>query len=71
MESGFVGIGMLEMRKGDFVIIWFGVLVLFVVCFCEEIYSLVGVVYVVGIMDGGMVDEFYCEDLVDLKSFLV
>lgn len=70
-ESGFVGIGMPETRKGDLVTIWFGAPVPFVVRPREEIYSLVGVAYVAGIMDGGMVDELYCEDLVDSKSFLV
>lgn len=34
-------------------------------------YWLIGASYVGGIMDGEMVDELYCEDLMDSTTFLV
>lgn len=34
-------------------------------------YWLIGSSYVGGIMDGEMVDELYCEDLIDSTTFLI
>ncbi|KAK7455198.1 hypothetical protein VKT23_011072 [Stygiomarasmius scandens] len=73
-ESGFVGLGMPGIQKGDHVTIWFGAPVPFIIrpiTSKEGFYNLIGVAYVAGIMDGEMVDEIYCEDLTDAQTFFI
>jgi hypothetical protein len=73
-QCGFVGIGMPTVQNGDEVTIWFGATVPFVTRLSTQDptkYSLIGAAYVAGIMEGEMVDELYCEDLLDSKRLLV
>ncbi|KAK4170056.1 HET-domain-containing protein [Cladorrhinum sp. PSN259] len=80
-KSGFVGTCVPDGRAGDVIAIWFGSPVPFVLRATSDnigttssdgqTYSLVGAAYVAGIMDGEMVDELYCEDLMDSTTFYV
>jgi hypothetical protein len=73
-KCGFVGIGMPTVQKGDEVTIWFGATVPFVMRSSAQDptkCSLIGAAYIAGIMEGEMVDELYCEDLLDSKTLLV
>ncbi|RYP15780.1 hypothetical protein DL765_005506 [Monosporascus sp. GIB2] len=80
-RNGFVGTCVRDSRKGDIVAILFGSPVPFVLRpIAESIqvagsdrpsYLLVGASYVSGIMDGEMVDELYCEDLMDSTTFFI
>ncbi|XXG99423.1 hypothetical protein Hte_005762 [Hypoxylon texense] len=80
-KSGFVGTCVPDGRKGDVIAILFGSPVPFVlrpgsdtidVSGTERpIYFLIGASYVSGIMAGEMVDELYCEDLVDSTTFYI
>lgn len=77
-KSGFVGTCVPDGRAGDIIAIWFGSPVPFVLRAAgvlgapeRRIYSLVGAAYVGGIMDGEMVDQLFCEDLIDSTTFYV
>ena len=74
-RTGLVGVGSRGIRSGDEVTIWFGAPIPLVVRSCaapEESYStLIGSAYVGGIMNGEMVDELYCEDLMDSNTLYV
>jgi len=73
-KNGFVGVGMPETRIGDEVTIWFGSPVPFVVRAShpgEGTYCVVGTTYVGGVMKGELVDELYCEDLMDSVTLFV
>ena len=78
-ETGFYGIGQGTIEVGDHLAIWFGSPAPFVLrpikqSHAEEnrpIYSVHGIAYVAGIMDGEVVDEVYCEDLEDDVMFTV
>ncbi|RYP07132.1 hypothetical protein DL764_002679 [Monosporascus ibericus] len=79
--SGFVGTCVPDSRRGDIIAILFGSPVPFVLRPAAEsihvagsdrpIHLLVGASYVSGIMDGEMVDELYCEDLMDSTTFFI
>ncbi|KAI1088080.1 HET-domain-containing protein [Rostrohypoxylon terebratum] len=79
--SGFVGICVPDSRKGDTVAILFGSPVPFVLRPRSDTihinggerptYSLIGASYVSGIMSGEMVDELYCEDIMDSTTFFI
>ena len=79
-QNGFVGLCTRLARIGDHVAIWFGSPVPFVLrslhsegseYLGRRTYGLIGASYVSGIMDGEMVDELYCEDLMDSTTFFV
>ncbi|KAK5734367.1 hypothetical protein LTR17_009031 [Elasticomyces elasticus] len=72
-RNGLVGLGTPSVQAGDQVTIWFGATVPFVMRACrgDETCKLVGAAYVAGIMNGEMVDELYCEDLLDEVTLLV
>lgn len=78
-KSGFVGTCVPESYVGDTVAIIFGSPVPFILRpiaqagseMGRNIYSLVGGSYVGGIMGGEMVDELYCEDLMDSTTFFI
>ncbi|KAH8658305.1 heterokaryon incompatibility protein-domain-containing protein [Xylariales sp. PMI_506] len=80
-ETGFCGIGSTAISPGDHLAIWFGAPVTFVLRSCtppaqatevsEPVYTVHGVAYVAGIMDGEMVDQVYCEDLEDDTTYMV
>jgi len=76
-KSGFVGTCIPSGRDGDIIAIVFGSPAPFVLRPIppadEEpsYYSLIGTCYVGGIMNGEMVDELYCEDLMDSTTFLI
>ncbi|RYP91114.1 hypothetical protein DL770_002770 [Monosporascus sp. CRB-9-2] len=80
-RSGFVGTCVPDSRRGDIIAILFGSPVPFVLRPAAESiqiagsdrpsYLLVGASYVSGIMDGEMVDELYCEDLMDSTTFFI
>ncbi|KFA68957.1 hypothetical protein S40285_06997 [Stachybotrys chlorohalonatus IBT 40285] len=79
-ESGFVGTSVPDTREEDTVVILFGAPTAFtlrqmgfkVVCGKDvQVYGLVGAAYVGGIMGGEMVDELYCEDLMDSTTFYI
>ncbi|KAI6083840.1 HET-domain-containing protein [Hypoxylon rubiginosum] len=79
--SGFVGTCVPDSRKGDVIAILFGSPVPFVLRLGVETieangaekptHYLVGASYVSGIMAGEMVDELYCEDLMDSTTFFI
>ncbi|KAF2259874.1 HET-domain-containing protein [Lojkania enalia] len=76
--TGFYGIGLKSVRKGDQLAIWFGAPAPFVLRphatdhgEDSAVYSALGIAYMAGIMDGEMVDEVYCEDLEDDITFVV
>lgn len=80
-ESGFIGTCVPDGRKGDIVTIIFGSPSPFILRPIlkhthsgndkKQIYRLIGASYVGGIMNGEMVDELYCEDLMDSSTFFV
>ncbi|RYP74040.1 hypothetical protein DL771_003229 [Monosporascus sp. 5C6A] len=80
-RSGFVGTCVPDSRSGDIIAILFGSPVPFVLRPAAESiqvagsdrpsYLLVGASYVGGIMNGEMVDELYCEDLMDSTTFFI
>ncbi|KAF2815344.1 HET-domain-containing protein [Mytilinidion resinicola] len=80
-KGGFFGICVPDSREGDIVSIIFGSPVPFIlrpaesavsVSSCERDYHfLVGASYVSGIMSGELVDELYCEDLMDSTTFFI
>ncbi|KAI0385123.1 HET-domain-containing protein [Hypomontagnella monticulosa] len=80
-KSGFVGTCVPNSRKGDIIAILFGSPVPFVLrpapgtirVAGEEkpTHYLIGVSYVSGIMAGEMVDELYCEDLMDSTTYFI
>ena len=84
-ETGFCGICPDFVQPGDLLAVWFGAPAPFVLRPLpdsrdddtagegkgEKIYSVCGVAYVAGIMDGELVDEVYCEDLEDDVLFVV
>ncbi|KAH6681372.1 heterokaryon incompatibility protein-domain-containing protein [Halenospora varia] len=76
--TGFYGIGQSSIEVEDQLAIWFGSPVPFALRPTAEkderdkpIYTVSGVAYLAGIMDGEMVDEVYCEDLEDDVVFTV
>ncbi|KAI0888431.1 HET-domain-containing protein [Annulohypoxylon maeteangense] len=79
--SGFVGTCVPDSRKGDVIAILFGSPVPFVLRPGPETiqldnrerptHFLIGASYVSGIMDGEMVDELYCEDIMDSTTFFI
>ncbi|KAJ4132505.1 hypothetical protein NW754_015322 [Fusarium falciforme] len=76
-KSGFVGTCVTESCVGDTVAVVFGSPVPFILRLVpgsetgRKTYSLVGGSYVGGIMSGEMVDELYCEDLMDSTTFFI
>jgi hypothetical protein len=80
-ESGFVGTCIVDGCPGDVLALWFGSPVPFVLRTTGQpmqvdgvhkgVYSLLGASYVGGIMGGEIVDELYCEDLIDSTAFYV
>ncbi|KAH5116192.1 hypothetical protein HBH71_119550 [Parastagonospora nodorum] len=75
--NGFVGSCVPAGQPGDIIAILFGSPSPFVLRPLpvkqkeQHVYWLIGASYVGGIMDGEMVDELYCEDLMDSTTFLV
>ncbi|KAK1749403.1 HET-domain-containing protein [Echria macrotheca] len=79
--GGLVGVCIPDGRPGDIITLWFGSPVPFVLRATgqtvsiagteKSVHQLVGASYVGGIMAGEMVDELYCEDLIDSMSFYV
>lgn len=76
-KSGFVGTCVAESCVGDTVAVVFGSPVPFILRLVpgsekgRKAYSLVGGSYVGGTMSGEMVDELYCEDLMDSTTFFI
>lgn len=79
-DSGFVGTCLLDTMVGDVIAIIFGSPIPFVLRQRypgsssgteRPVYGLVGASYVGGIMSGEMVDELYCEDLMDSETFYI
>lgn len=79
-DTGFSGTGVPDVMIGDVVAIIFGAPTAFVLRPLQSnvvqgevkpIYGLVGAAYVGGIMSGEMVDELYCEDLMDSTTFYI
>lgn len=74
-KSGFIGTCIPSAREGDVVVIMFGSPTPFVLRLILSddgpVYSLIGACYVGGIMSGEIVDELYCEDLMDSARFLI
>ncbi|KAF2832516.1 hypothetical protein CC86DRAFT_280695 [Ophiobolus disseminans] len=76
-QSGFAGTCIPATHKGDTIAIIFGSPAPFVLRPIASIegkepaYTLVGTCYLGGIMNGEMVDELYCEDLMESTTFLV
>lgn len=75
--NGFIGTCVPDGRAGDIIVIVFGSPSLFVLRpvsgtqDTQQTYWLIGASYVGGIMDGEMVDQLYCEDLIDATTFLI
>jgi hypothetical protein len=75
--NGFVGTSVPSCRPGDVIAIIFGSPSPFVLRPIpvdvgeQQAYWLIGCSYIGGIMNGEMVDELYCEDLMDSTTFLV
>ncbi|KAI1775463.1 HET-domain-containing protein [Hypoxylon cercidicola] len=79
--SGFVGTCVPDSRKGDVIAILFGSPAPFVLRPGSETvqvdgrerptHFLIGASYVSGIMAGEMIDELYCEDLMDSTTFFI
>jgi hypothetical protein len=75
--NGFIGTCVPDSREGDIVVIVFSSPSPFVLRPLPvdsdgvQRYWLIGCSYVGGIMNGEMVDELYCEDLMDSTTFLV
>lgn len=80
-KSGFVGICVPDSRRGDAIAILFGSPIPFVLRPApgtvpvaggeRPVHYLIGGSYVSGIMAGEMVDELYCEDLMDSTTFFI
>jgi hypothetical protein len=73
-RAGLVGVGMPDARVGDLITIWFGSPAPFIVRTlptAEAYCTLVGPAYISGIMSGEIVDDLYCEDLMDSQTFRV
>jgi len=74
-DNGFIGTCVPASRKGDIIAIVFGSPTPFVLrpllSEGQNVYLLVGTCYTGGIMNGEMVDELYCEDLMDSTKFLL
>jgi hypothetical protein len=75
---GLVGTCVPDSRAGDIAVVLFGSPVPFILRPFpagtngqSQIYALIGASYVSGIMGGEMVDELYCEDLIDSTTFLI
>ncbi|KAJ8523080.1 hypothetical protein ONZ45_g415 [Pleurotus djamor] len=69
-KTGFYGMAPDFLREGDHLVIWFGAPTPFVLRKMGDVWIVLGVAYVAGIMDGEMVDEIYCEDLEDDEMFV-
>jgi hypothetical protein len=75
--NGFVGTCVPASCTGDMIAIVFGSPTPFVLrpipsgADTEQMYWLIGASYVGGIMNGEMVDELYCEDLMDSTTFII
>jgi hypothetical protein len=75
--NGFIGTCVPASRAGDVAAIIFGSPSPFILRPVagneneEQSYWLIGSAYVGGIMDGEMVDQLYCEDLMDSTTFLI
>jgi hypothetical protein len=74
--NGFIGTCVPASCTGDILAIVFGSPAPFVLRLIpssagEQAYWLIGTSYVGGIMDGQVVDELYCEDLIDSTTFLI
>lgn len=80
-KGGFIGTCVPDSRVGDVAAIIFGSPVPFILRppmrsgqvqdNARQTYSLIGASYVGGIMSGEMVDELYCEDLMDSTTFFI
>ncbi|KAF2023362.1 hypothetical protein EK21DRAFT_105355 [Setomelanomma holmii] len=76
-KSGFVGTCIPSACEGDIIAIIFGSPAAFVLRSITRIegqqqaYSLIGAAYIGGVMDGKMVDELYCKDLMDSTTFFI
>jgi hypothetical protein len=78
-QNGFVGLCTPLVEVHDQLAIWFGSPVPFVLRALgpegnqasSNTYALIGAAYVSGIMNGEMVDELYCEDLIDSTTFYI
>ncbi|RYP44776.1 hypothetical protein DL768_008787 [Monosporascus sp. mg162] len=80
-RSGFVGTCVPDSRRGDITAVLFGSPVPFVLRPAAESiqvagsarpsYLLIEASYVSGIMNGEMVDELYCDDLMDSMTFFI
>lgn len=78
-KSGFVGTCVPESCVGDIIAILFGSPVPFILRPITQtgpetgrkVHAIVGGSYVGGIMSGEMVDELYCEDLMDSTTFFI
>ncbi|KAK4499156.1 hypothetical protein PRZ48_009668 [Zasmidium cellare] len=70
-KNGLYGLAVPEIRRGDEVTIWFGATIPFIIRRDGDTCRLIGGAYVGGIMAGEMVDELYCEELLDSKTLLV
>ena len=69
-----MGIGMPAVQKGDEVTIWFGATTPFITRPSSQNPDkcvLIGAAYVAGIMEGEMVYQLYCEDLLASKILFV
>jgi hypothetical protein len=79
-DTGFSGTGVPDVMIGDVVTIIFGAPTAIVLRPLQShavqgevkrVHGLVGAAYVGGIMSGEMVDELYCEDLMDSTTFYI
>jgi hypothetical protein len=80
-RNGFCGTCVPDTEAGDVVTVIFGSPSCFILRASQDneldggnglaIYHLVGGAYVGGIMNGEMVDELYCEDLMDSTTFFI
>ncbi|KAL4733473.1 heterokaryon incompatibility protein-domain-containing protein [Aspergillus similis] len=75
---GLVGTCVPDSRAGDIAVVLFGSSVPFILRPLpvetngqSQLYALIGASYVSGNMDGEMVDELYCEDLIDSTTFFI
>lgn len=72
--NGLIGLAGPSLQADDEVTIWFGATIPFIVRHNSDTHGhckLVSGAYVGGIMKGEMVDQLYCEDLLDSKTLLV
>ncbi|CBF81783.1 hypothetical protein AN5504.2 [Aspergillus nidulans FGSC A4] len=77
-NCGLVGTCVPDSRAGDIAVVLFGSPIPFILRPLpagtngqSQMYALIGASYLSGIMDGEMVDELYCEDLIDSTTFLI